>query len=57
MADAERPRLPQTEPHEARRRAEDLLGLGEVDIPQATAWALVAIAGELAEIRRTLRRR
>jgi len=49
-----RPRLPQTEPHEARCRAEDYLGLGtvDVDIPRAIAWGLLAVAGELAAIRR-----
>lgn len=54
MAEQERPRLPQTEPHEARCRAEDFLGLGiaDVDIPRAIAWGLLAVAGELAAIRR-----
>ncbi|MGW9242581.1 hypothetical protein ACWGRL_28225 [[Kitasatospora] papulosa] len=50
----ERRRIPQTEAHEARCRAEDYLGLGAVDedIPRAIAWGLVAVAGELAAIRR-----
>ncbi|MFJ4617423.1 hypothetical protein [Streptomyces sp. NPDC088812] len=54
-----RPRLPQTEPQECRVRAEDALGLGEtdVDVPRATAWALLAVAGELREIRALLRKR
>jgi len=53
----ERPRLPQVEPHEARRTAEDLLGLDatDVDVPRAIAWGLVAVAGELAAIRRKLK--
>lgn len=56
MAAAGRPRLPQTEPHECRRQAEDFLGLGdgEVDVPRAIAWGLLAVAGELAQIRRGL---
>ena len=58
MTGEDRPRLPQTEPHEARRQAEDYLGLGtvDVDVPRAIAWALVAVAGELAAIRRTLKK-
>ncbi|MEU1219224.1 hypothetical protein [Streptomyces microflavus] len=57
MTATERPRLPQTEPHEARREAEDFLGLGtvDVDVPRAIAWALVAVAGELAAIRRRMK--
>mgnify|MGYP006949397443 CR=1 FL=1 len=57
MAEQERPRMPQTEPHEARREAEDYLGLGSVgmDVPRAIAWGLVAVAGELALIRRKLK--
>ncbi|WP_411118988.1 hypothetical protein [Streptomyces sp. 058-1L] len=57
MTATERPRLPQTEPHEARRQAEDFLGLGtvDVDVPRAIAWGLVAVAGELAAIRRHLK--
>ncbi|MBV7671375.1 hypothetical protein STHAL_18155 [Streptomyces halstedii] len=57
MTGQERPRLPQAEPHEARRAAEDYLGLGsvDVDVPRAIAWGLVAVAGELAAIRRRLK--
>ncbi len=57
MTGQERPRLPQTEPHEARRTAEDYLGLGSVgmDVPRAIAWGLIAVAGELAAIRRKLK--
>lgn len=55
MTATERPRLPQTEPHEARRQAEDFLGLGTVDVPRAIAWGLVAVAGELAAIRRRMK--
>lgn len=53
------PRLPQAEPHECRRRAEDFLGLGDVDVdvPRAIAWGLLAVAGELAEIRKQIRKR
>jgi hypothetical protein len=49
-----RPRLPELEPHEARRLAEDHLGHSgiDADIPRATAYALLAIAAELAVIRR-----
>lgn len=45
-----RPRLPELEPHEARRLAEDHLGHSgiDADIPRATAYALLAIAAELA---------
>ncbi|MET9516388.1 hypothetical protein [Streptomyces sp. NPDC002994] len=59
MSGEERPRLPQTEPHECRRRAEDFLGLGDVDVdaPKAIGWALLAIAAELATIRRSLGKR
>ncbi|GFH38914.1 hypothetical protein [Streptomyces pacificus] len=55
----ERPRLPQTETSECRARAEDFLGLGDTDVdePRAVAWALLAVAGELASIRRLLERR
>lgn len=59
MAGGGRPRLPQTEPHECRRNAEDFLGLDgiDVDIPRAIAWGLLAVAGELAQIRRGMRGR
>lgn len=52
-------RLPRTEPQECRRLAEEHLGLGDVDVdaPRAIAWALLAIAGELHEIRRQRGRR
>lgn len=55
-------RLPELEPHEARRRAEDHLGHGDTDAdadddPQrATAYALLAIAADLSAIRRELQR-
>jgi len=58
MTEPERPRLPQIEPHEARTRAEDCLGLGipmTVDVSRAIAWGLLAVAGELALIRRNRR--
>lgn len=44
------------EPLECRQRAEELLGLGDVDVdvPRAIAFALLAIAGELHTIRRQL---
>jgi hypothetical protein len=43
------------EPHECRRNAERF-ALDE-EYPAATAWALLAIAGELAERRRLERKR
>lgn len=51
--------LPQLEPQESRRRAEEFLGLGDVDVdvPRAAVFALLAVAGELHEIRRLLARR
>ncbi|MEU3620603.1 hypothetical protein ABZ725_51465 [Streptomyces sp. NPDC006872] len=50
--------LPQMEPQECRREAEGFLGLGhDVDVPQAIAWALLAVAGELHQIRRLLDKR
>ncbi|WP_327436151.1 hypothetical protein OG279_26290 [Streptomyces sp. NBC_01201] len=57
MTQQERPRLPQVEPHEARREAEDLLGSEANDrgVYRAIAWGLVAVAGELAAIRRKLK--
>jgi hypothetical protein len=59
MADERPPRLPQVEPHEARRRAETHLGEdgGTVDLPRALAWGLLAVAGELHSIRKQLSRR
>lgn len=50
----DRPQLPQIEPHEARRQAEDFLGVAvtDADILRAIAWGLLAVAGELAAIRR-----
>ncbi len=55
---AEDTRLPQAGPQECRRRAEEFLGLGEtdVDVPRALAFGLLAVAGELHEIRKELRR-
>jgi len=51
--------LPMAEPQECRRRAEEFLGLGEadVDVPRAIAFGLLAVAGELHEIRRILGKR
>jgi hypothetical protein len=56
MAAEERARA---EPQECRREAERLLGLGQVDVdvPRAIAWGLLAVAGELHEIRRQLSKR
>ncbi len=56
---AEDTRLPQAGPQECRRRAEEYLGLGEtdVDVPRALAFGLLAVAGELHEIRLLLSRR
>ena len=50
---------PQLEAQECRRRAEDFLGLGQVDVdvPRAIAWALLAVVGELHIIRKQLSRR
>lgn len=55
----ERPRLPEVPAQECRRRAEDCLGLGEldVDVPRAIAWGLLAVAAELHEIRKQQRSR
>lgn len=49
-------RLPQAEPQECRRRAEEFLGRGQadVDVPRAVAFALLAVAGELHAIRMLL---
>lgn len=59
MAEQERPQVPRLEPHEYRRRAEDFLGLGDVDVdvPRAIAFGVLAVAGELAIIRKQLSRR
>lgn len=58
MAGADQRRQPDVPPHECQRRAEEFLGLGEVDVdvPRAIAWALLAIAGELHIIRKEQRR-
>ncbi|MFH8805479.1 hypothetical protein ACH4F6_39060 [Streptomyces sp. NPDC017936] len=56
-ADDERPRLPRLEPQEYRVRAEEALGGSDSNTPWAIAWALLAVAGELHEIRRQLRKR
>lgn len=50
---------PQLEAQECRSRAEDFLGLGQVDVdvPRAIAWALLAVVGELHIIRKQLSRR
>lgn len=54
----ERPRLPQLEAQECRARAEEaLVGNVRMDVPQAIAWALLAVAGELHIIRKQLSRR
>lgn len=55
----ERTRLPEASAQECRRRAEDLLGLGEVDVdvPRAIAWGLLAIAADLHEVRKQLSRK
>lgn len=54
-----RMRLPEASAQQCRRRAEDFLGLGEVDVdvPHAIAWGLLAIAADLHEIGKQLRRR
>ncbi|MFE2017594.1 hypothetical protein ACFW9O_05990 [Streptomyces sp. NPDC059499] len=59
MAEQDTPRLPEIAPNEARRRAEDCLGLGDIDtdVVAAVAWGLLAVAGELAVIRRDMRKR
>lgn len=51
--------LPQLQPQDCRRQAEDFLGYGEadVDVLRAIAFGLLAVAGELHEIRAMLRRR
>ncbi|MGW3936442.1 hypothetical protein [Streptomyces phaeochromogenes] len=57
MAGEGAPRLPETEPHQCRRTAEDLLNLSDADVPRAIAWGILAVAGELAQIRRDVHRR
>lgn len=57
-----RTELPKLSPVECRRRAEeraqpDADGWAASRVPEATMWALLAIAGELAELRRELRQR
>jgi len=51
--------LPRNGPQECRARAEELLAVGDASTadPHAIGWALLAIAGELHEIRTLLRRR
>ncbi|GAA3854262.1 hypothetical protein GCM10023084_05570 [Streptomyces lacrimifluminis] len=51
--------LPQCEPQECRSRAEELLAVGATveAVPRAVAWALLAVAGELHEIRRQSQRK
>ncbi|MFI6334132.1 hypothetical protein [Streptomyces sp. NPDC050535] len=51
--------MPRLEPHEYRRRAEDFLGLCDVDVdvPRAIAFGVLAVAAELREIRGLLRKR
>lgn len=54
-----RPGLPQLEPQECRRRAEECLGHGQTDtdVPRALAYGLLALAGEVHAIRRQLGKR
>lgn len=55
--DEQRPPLP-PDPLECRQKAAALLLEDKFASPSvATAWALLAVAGELAEIRRELRRK
>lgn len=51
-------RLPEASAQQCRRHAEDCLGLGEgdVDVPRAIAWGVLAIAADLHEISKQLRR-
>lgn len=58
MAAPARPPMPQIELQECRARAEECLGddRSRRDVPEAIAWALLAVAGELHEIRRQRRR-
>jgi hypothetical protein len=53
--DGPAPRLPELEPHELRAQAEADLAAGEHG--PATAAALLAVAGELALIRRALEKK
>lgn len=55
----ERTQLPEATAQECRRRADDLLGLGDVDVdvPRAIAWGVLAIAADLHEIRKQLSRK
>ncbi|MDQ0829539.1 hypothetical protein QF032_001383 [Streptomyces achromogenes] len=58
MATPQRPPMPQIEPQECRARAEEtLLDGARADESRALAWALLAVAGELHEIRRQRGRR
>jgi hypothetical protein len=59
MPGPDTPRLPEVEPYEARVQAESYLGRhnGLLDLPRALAWGLLAVAGELHEIRKQLQRR
>lgn len=57
MATPARPPQPQAEPQECRVRAEAALDLDGADVLRAIAWGLLAVAGELHEIRRLLRKR
>ena len=59
MPGPDKPRLPQLEPHDYRRQAEDFLGLGDtdVDVPRAIAFGVLAVAAELHAIRGLLRKR
>lgn len=53
----ERTRLPEASAQQCRRTAEDLLGLSDADVPRAIAWALLAIAADLHEVRKQLSRK
>lgn len=55
MGEQERPPRPELEPVDCRGLAEERLRSGEVE--EAGVYAWLAAAGELAEIRRELRRR
>lgn len=52
-------RLPELGPQDARREAEECLreDVASVDTGRATAFALLAVAGELHEIRKILGRK
>lgn len=62
MAEHERPEPSRPhialEAHECKQRAEELLNTGSPNAngPDAIAWALLAVAGELHIIRKELRR-